>query len=363
MRMEPRLEMKPELRQEQRLKLEARIEARLEQQMVMEMTLAQYLEQEDLVRKFIEWADEHKAWKKFDRDSFDFTFGELPYKIAKPIADVAGLGFAHCMYNPFEALFFGKKVALAKGNWVLFIVEDKIPTDLKDFVAIHERGEEISLGDHYFSSQLEFALTKKRNSVMDYVRFVDRESPEKFTDLTQKVNFPILPQELIGFLTEQGKRSELELERAEQLIEKYPLPYIVLRKIVRYREITDNVCELLREKAGRTQYTVSKLYKPLDGIYPTPEELADAVDRVLSETLRAIRENEARVASRNRVNEQMQFFERLVGDEAYKITERHLRIPTDFDKAYKDAKEGKRLVSVRYTPEDRKRQEREKPGE
>ena len=344
--------MSMRLIQDQRLELEQTLQEKLEQQLECKLTLKQYIEKEDEVQKLIRWVDEHKAWVNFNKEGFNFTYGALPYKLVKHIADKAGFGFAHCMYNPFEALFFGKKVALSKGDWTLFVVKDKIPEDLQELVAIHERGEEISLGDHYFASQLEFALTGKQRKVRRYVSFVDENYPNKFVDLTQRVNFPILPEELVEYLTQQGKRNEQELERTEELIEQHPIPTTALRKMSKYEGITQEVCELLRKNIAFAQRIV---YSESSNAFTSPETLANLVDEVLVSTLRSIPEDKARVVSRARVNEELRYFDELVSKNVVRIARRNLDIPADFKSAYEDARKGERLVTVHYTVEDRAR--------
>jgi len=343
MRMEPRLE--------QRMQLEPRLEQLLEMQMKQEITLKQYLAQESLIEGFIRWTEENNSWASFNKDGFQFRYATLPYKIAKPICDIAGNGFAHCLYDAFEALICGRKTALAKGEWVLFVVRDMIPKEMEGFVALHERGEEISLGDHYFASQLEFAYAQKRRKIRKYISFVDKEAPNKFVDLTQRVLFPVLPQELVEYLQEQGKRNKTELEIAEKLIEKYPLPTSVLSLVAKYEEETEKICNLISERTtGNTQRQLSKLF----GIQPytPPEKAADLINEILSKTLVYIDPKIVRGVSRLRVNDALRTFYQVVNRQVLEKTRRSLEMPVDFSSAYEDALDNKKLVKVAYTPED-----------
>jgi len=212
MSLTPTMKLKPE----QRLKLEAKLEQKLEQQLIQKMSLNLYLQQEDIVEGLIRWAEENNSWKVFNRKGFKFVYADVPYEQAKPIADTTGFGFAHCHFNPFDALILGCKFARAKGDWTLFVVGDKIPKEFQDYVAIHERGEELSLGDHYFASQLEWALATHDKKSKKYITFVDNEAPGKFVDLTQKVDFPIIPEELREYL-EKEKPVNLSVPRARSI--------------------------------------------------------------------------------------------------------------------------------------------------
>jgi len=343
--LQPRLELT--LKQELKLKLKQR----LEQQLKLEMTLGQYLFYEDIIHELIKWTDQHDAWQKYDKNGFKFTYAAVPYKIAEPIASVAGPGFAHCFFNPFEGR--------ARGDWNLFVVPDMLSDPNQDFVetiALHERGEEISLGDHYFSSQLEFADIIQQNKIRRYTSFIDTEYPCKFVDLTQRVLFPILPKELIEDLNLQGKRNEMELGRAEELIDKYPLPMTVLRYVDKYGKVTDDIVEKIRKATGPTQKKIhdSHFNGPNDA-----EAAADIVDEELVKLFTSISPIEARIISNKHTAEAMINYNNLVNQSVLRGTDRHLNIPIYFQKAYQDANQGKRLVTVRYIPEDLARQQKQ----
>tara|TARA_Y100000310_G_scaffold339688_1_gene433166 strand:+ start:18630 stop:19325 length:696 start_codon:yes stop_codon:yes gene_type:complete len=208
------LELVPQLEQELKL--------------VPSLTLEQHLEKEEIIHRVIEWTEENKAWRNFRKDGFNFSYGSVPYEVAQPISDELGYAFAHCFYDQFEALIKGKKIALARGDWTLFVVNDKVPKEFVDFAAIHERGEELSLGNHNFASKLEFALANKRGKLNEYLTFISKMYPDKnidvFRELEQDSGISNVPQELLDHLGNQGLRNEKELRLAEELIKKYPIP-------------------------------------------------------------------------------------------------------------------------------------------
>ena len=323
--------------------MQQKLEARLCQQIRQEMTLGLYLVQEDLIRRLIRWADEHNSWVDFNKDRFNFTYAKVPYKLAAPLADILGPGFSHCLYHPFEGR--------AMGQWTLFVVPDMIPKELTDFVAIHERGEEISLGNHYFASQLEFAYSNKRGKIIKYIKFIDEKYPSKFIDLAQEVFHPVLPEELMEFLTQQGKRNQEEVQAAEELIEKYPLSQYVISKMDKYGKITDKIYEYLRVKTGETQRDIADLFEK--NLYSSAEETADLVNNCLSTILTVIDPSEARVVSRVQINHSFNNYKQFVNDVAYAKSGRHLNFPDNFELAYKDALNKRRLVTVIKTVEDK----------
>jgi hypothetical protein len=352
MNLSQELCLRTEMRQEQRMQLEQRLQQKLSQQLNLQMTLGQYLLHEDIITGLIHWADGNNGWARFRKGGFDFTYARVPHSVAAPIADIAGPGFAHCQYNPFEGR--------AMGDWTVFVVSDMVPRELEDFVAIHERGEEISHGNHFFASQLEFAYVSERGKLRKHIAWIDEAYPSKFIDLTQKVLFPILPQELLDFLTKEGKRNKEEIARAEELMKKHPLPSIVLKLMDKYESATAKVCEAIRQGVGIAQH---KLYLLSQGTtsYVPPEAAADAVNSLLTRILQSIPPEEARVISRAKADFQMNDFDKTVRPDAYKICQRHLTIPTEFGPAYKAAINSRRLVTVMETSEDKAAKMKEKP--
>lgn len=336
------LEMQQSLSLQQRL--QQNLELKLSQQLEQKIELGQYLEQEDFIQGLIRYADENNTWKRFDKVEFSFTYAALPYEIVKPIVDVTGPGFAHCQYNPF----LGREM----GQWTLFVVPELIPSELVDIVALHERGEEISFGDHYFASQLEFAFAQKEKKLKPHVEWIDKKYPSKFVDLTQKVHFPILPDELREFLNEQGKRKDIELRSAEELIENYPIPSTVLQKISKYERASETICKRFKLYAGLTQQELMNAF--FSRGEKDPAKTADIVEKMMKNTL-DIDPSLVRVASHLSVNEAYRFYTELVGKTVFQQTERHLIFPKTFLKAYKTFRDFGELVKVMYIPEDRDR--------
>lgn len=348
--MEMRMESRMSQEMQQRMELEQILEMKLEQQLAMRMTLAQYLQYEDIFKGFIHYADDNNTWADFNKEGFSFRYARLPYRLAKPVADMTGPGFAHCWFNPLESTLLGEKYALSQGDWTLFLVRDKVPSELHDFVALHERGEEISCGDHYFASQLEFALAAKRRKVRPYSGFIDQNFPTKFVDLTQKVNFPILPEELLEFLSHQGKRNEVELDNAQRLIEEYPLPTPILKRMAKY-EGTNQRVEKKLHKLHNLQLKTYQMFA--EG--KTAGEVVDAIDTGLREGLSTVTRDEYRVLVPPRINQKWQALYGTLSNDFHGQIGRHLVVPSNFGEAYEKAKAGRRLVEIETRVEDRAR--------
>lgn len=346
-------------------RLEQKLEQKLSQQLVQTMTLAQYLVQEDIINGLIRWTTENNAWAQFNKDGFNFEYAKVPYAVAKPIADIAGFGFAHCQFNTLEELTLGGDIARAKGQWTLFVVDDIIPNGLEDFVALHERGEELSIGDHYFASQLEFAYANKMRKIAPYINLIDKEYPSKFVDLTQRVMFPILPDELRDFLEKEGRNHFEELDDAEELIENYPIPVTVLRKMEKYERITERACSLIREAMGKTQDLILKTSKSPDEFY---EKAARIANNVFRNNLKGISPEVLKVSSHNRIenmwnqatltiNHDISFHSVGSGPTS------RIRFPTTFKEAYQLICEGKDFVEPVYTVEDKQMRDKRTKGQ
>lgn len=330
-------------RLEHRQELEQKLEHKLEHQQKHEIKLEQYLHQEDFIKGLIRWTQENKAWVKFKKLGFDFKYASVPYKMAQPIADIAGCGFAHCMYDPFD---YG--AGYSRGSWTLFVVNDLVPKNFHDLVAIHERGEQLSLGNHYFASKLEFAAAKEQSKLVKYVKFIDEEHPSKFYDVTQEVLFPILPDDLRESL-EENKVLDEEVARAEELIGKNPIHESVLRMVFKYEALNQHVYESLRKIIGPTQLAVANaLANPGRRI----EEVADIVDRNLSAVLRVIDPHDAKALSRSGLNELLNDFFVMINHNVYDELRRTVQIETNFPTAYAAAINNRRVAVPTYTVED-----------
>jgi hypothetical protein len=284
----------------QKQKLEQRIEQRLSQIHETRLTLEQHLAKEELVDGMLEWAYNHDSFAAFDKAGFKFQYARLPYEIAKPIAEVCGVGFAHCRYNPWEALINGAKVAKACGEWTLFVVNDRIPEGLEENVAIHERGEQLSAGDHFFASRLESAFAIQQRTIRHHIRFLDEEHPSKFLDMTKPSD---IPKELKELLEQVHGDSVSELETAQRLMEQFPLPYLMVQKIARYDRAAEEVAESLRIKMGEAQNGIYHL-QHLGGTPAVMEKIRRIADAHLRRALKSISPQESRaVVNEDLVNE------------------------------------------------------------
>ncbi len=241
----PRLNQKLE----QRLELEQKLEQKVEQnqQLIQKVSLELYLEVEEFMKGLIRKVEDENSWKNFDKHGFQFEYAAVKYADVQHIVDVTGPGFAHCQYNAFEGI--------ARGEWTLFVVTDMIPKEFEQYVALHERGEQLSLGNHYFASKLEFAAVKKDFMIKKYASWIDRTAPTKFTDLTIPVVFPLIPEDFLDELREMGNNVD-EQRYAENFIEENPLPELIMKKTLEYEQINRNLISAMIKIVGPSQQAI-----------------------------------------------------------------------------------------------------------
>ncbi|MDO8628432.1 MAG: hypothetical protein Q7R56_01625 [Nanoarchaeota archaeon] len=349
-------ELRQELKTELQQKLELRLEQKLEQQLHLHMSLGLYLLQEDIITGFIRWANSNDGWRVHDRDGFKFTYAALPYEIAKPLADSYGPGFSHCLYNPLTGL--------DANSWVLFTVPELIPKGLEDFVALHERGEQLSSGNHYFASQLEFAAVGKHRKVKPYVSFIDKHYPTKFVDLTEMVYHPVLPLELVERLEAAGVREATEVKLAEEFIAENSLPLPVLRLMNKYEGITHRICSDIRDLGIRLQNSLGEqllgyVHKEqrLVQAYVTPEVCVAQIRAAFNELVRHVAPEDVRVVPARRVNEELRLASQMLKRSFNRLTDGFLDFPEDFHAAHTALLSGKQIVNVHKSVEQISREE------
>ncbi len=341
-----------EQRLDQRLELEIKLEQKLQLNQKHELTLCQYLEHEDFFKGLVRWVDNHNRWREFNKDGFNFIYADIPYKQAPHIIDNYGLGFAHCWFNSFDSLFFGNTIALAKGNWTLFVASEMIPENLVDLVAIHERGEELSLGNHFFASKLEIAYAQHKHKLREHISFIDDICPSKFADFFQEVNFPILPIELVEYLKSQNTNESIkdsERTKAEKIIEKYHLPISILKKIDLYLSASEDLANLLKSSIGPLQ---KQLHDNLKSNFTYPESSIEIVNNSLYNIFSKVNRKYFNGLSNNVIIPEYESFVKLIGEWFYPNFKRHIAFPDDYKQAFQDFNQGKKLAIIETKVED-----------
>lgn len=288
------MSMGMDLRQSQRLEMRAILEQRLTQAMRCEMTqkleMRMYLRREDECKKLYEKALERGDVHAYQGHGLTFEYARVRRaELPRDVAAMHSCGFAHCLFSTWEALLFGKQIALARGSWLLFVVPDffepAMPETYLQYVAVHEHGEEATLGQHDLATKLEFAISKQEREITRYLQWLEDRYPEKFTDVFANQTRIVLPDS-DEFQAVLNLRSQAEYaQRVREMIEGFEWPYRLLQKLSLYERKSRDVEDLIR-KACASAVNIA-------GGMPTSMALSEVVGKVrevLAAYLRPVKE-------------------------------------------------------------------------
>lgn len=143
-----------------------------------------YLRREDGLTQLWLSAAKRKKIAHYEKHGLSFDYARITRKDLEKlglskVVEECGHAFSHCLYNSFEALFLGQKYAMSKGQWLLFVVEDMVPKEFAEYAAVHERGEQLSIGNHRMACELEFAVAKKEKQLTPLITWLRRHYPRK----------------------------------------------------------------------------------------------------------------------------------------------------------------------------------------
>lgn len=245
------------LSQSQSLSMREALEARLTQKMIQTqkekliLELRLYQKREDEFKKLYARALKNKMVYQYDRHGLKFEFACLKRTwLSGNLLREGHCGFAHALYNPWEALFFGTKVALARASWLIFTVPDffkpvMMPPDIVRYVAVHEHGEEVTLGEHDLATKLEFSVSKNEGKIKSYVCWLEENCPTKFVDVFSYQPTLVLPDSE-EFQQELEMRSQAEYAtHVRKMIEGFEWPYSLLQKLSRYQKESEKARSLV----------------------------------------------------------------------------------------------------------------------
>lgn len=223
----------------QRQEMEMRLEQSLPHKQVQKLELTLYMEREEEFKKLFRQALERDDICQYEKHGLHFQYARVQKQEVPFAAQGLGCGFAHCLYDQWDVLFYGHKVALARGSWLLFVVTDyfhphDFPAAYAEYVAVHEHGEEVTLGEHDLATRLEFSIAKKERKLTRYLTWLEEQAVEKFTDVFSKQTCLVLPdkEEFLQYL-EMKSRQEYAA-RISDLIQGMEWPAVALRKLNKY---------------------------------------------------------------------------------------------------------------------------------
>lgn len=244
------------------LGLSLRVSQSLELRQVMELALTQslfitqqlklaltlYIKREGELTRLYRNALKRGMVKLYDKHGMKFEYALVRAKDVPADLKVYGnWAFSHCLFKGFEALFFGNQYAMARGSWLLFVIYDMYPAMPEryiEYAAVHERGEQVTLGDHNLASKLEFAIAKKENNLVEYMAWLEEQCHAKFADVFSYQTHLELPaadefQEIL-----EAFSSSEEATKVRQMIEEFEWPYRLLQKLTLYKKRNEEVVEI-----------------------------------------------------------------------------------------------------------------------
>jgi len=256
-------EIKLELGIKHELKLEIKIKHELKQIQKMQLEPEQqitllkqklYFRREKSLQEL--WADASSNNKiiQYNKHGFNFLYASI--KIADLqkynltwVLDDCGYAFSVCLTNPFDKIN-GIKYDLSKGQWLLFVIEDVHPDFSKPFqeyAAIHERAEQLTLGNHPLATKVEFAIAKEERKLTKYLQWIMKTQPKKMAD-----NITLIFPDSTEFynLVKEGIPLE-ESETAQSLAENFKWPIKIKEIFDKYQdantELENKIDELFQE--------------------------------------------------------------------------------------------------------------------
>lgn len=285
------LRMSPQLSMRQTMECKLTQEMRIEQKMVLEMRM--YLEREDVCTKLYQKALARGDVQQYNGYGLTFEYARVKrHEVPKDILDSCGCGFAHCLFNVWEALLGGSKYAMARGSWLLFVVTDffspiEFPEEFVRYVAVHEHGEQVTLGEHHLATKLEFAVSKLERRLADYVVWIEHTFPGKFADVFSHQTRIVLPDSAeFQKVLEMASRQEYAA-RVRQMIEEFEWPAATLRRLNHFQVQGEKIQRLVLGQISRIQLFISDL-----SASTTLPAGRQALNRLMTEMLEIAKEHE-----------------------------------------------------------------------
>lgn len=275
----------------QSLELRQEMEQTLEQGLfvVQELKLTQelYIKRESKLTRFYRDALKRGMVKLYDKHGMRFEYALVSKRDISADLSVYGMAFSHCLFNGFEALLFGEQHAMARGSWLLFVVYDMYPGAIDEYVeyaAVHERGEQVTLGDHNLASKLEFALARKENNLASYMAWIEECCPGKFADVfAYQIHLKLPATDEFQKVLESFASSE-EATKVRQMIEGFEWPHRILQRLTLYKKKNDEVIEIINEAMRIAEFLAD------DVATFTLSNLVQGIRKEVSKQLRLIEE-------------------------------------------------------------------------
>lgn len=236
---------------EQRLAMEMRLGQRLSMGLKQTLRLELYRKREDAFTKLYKQALGLKMVRRYHKHGMQFEYALVQKKDLPDIVRESGeIAFSHCLYSGFDALFCGVKHALARGSWLLFVVVDAYPGMMESYIeyaAVHERGEQVTLGDHNLASKLEFSIARKEGKLTGYMAWLELVCPGKFADVFTYQRHLELPDSKSFSVVLNTFAESDEAKEVQRMIEEFEWPFRLLQKLTLYDDQNEQAIILVRQ--------------------------------------------------------------------------------------------------------------------
>lgn len=293
--LKPMLSLKPTLRISQALELRQSLECVLCQSLkiVQKLCLALelYIKREHQLTALYRKALEEGRIKLYEKHGLKFEYALVSEKeVPKEILTSCGHAFSHCLFNGFEALIFGKRYAISRGSWLLFVVYDiyypQMPDSFIEYAAVHERAEQATLGDHNVASKLEFAVAAKEGRLKRYIYWLEENCPVKLADVfNYQVHLDLPDDEEFRRDLEDSRSCKINAAIL-RMIENFQWPYFALRKLNSYKRINERIMEIISQVLSAMDYFVRDGASPLGEIIPeVRKRVRAALRRIIDDRL------------------------------------------------------------------------------
>ncbi len=232
----------------------------------LRLILALYMKREGELTRLYRRALDKGLVKLYDKHGMKFEFALVSKDDLPECVKSCGMAFSHCVFKGFDALLFGQKYAVARGSWLLFVVYDMypgIPESYIEYAAVHERGEQVTLGDHNLASKLEFSIAKIENNLVKYMTWIEEESPVKFADIFNYQTHLELPDSEEFRKDLETFTSFEEAEVVKGMIERFEWPFSLLQKLTLYKKRSDEVVEIAGQAMRTAEILVGEAGIPL----------------------------------------------------------------------------------------------------
>jgi len=328
------------LRVSQALELRQAMEIQLNQSLIVEqkimLQLTLYQEREKTLTKLYAKALKRGDVKLYQKHGMKFEYALVnKNEVPESILRECGSAFSHVLFNGFEALFMGTKYALSRGSWLLFVVRDfyqYTPPNFLEFWAVHERGEQVTLGDHNLATKLEFAIAAKEKKIRQYIKWLEKNSPDHLANVFAYQMHLELPDddEFQKLLRLSLKTEEVQLIR--QYIDEFQWPFSLLQKLSLYDKNNEKITQALRHASDTLAYFVSNSY----GLEPTylmvQQQMIMLFQKIaqLRKFLSVIRQTQEWHACLNNIADKMAKLISHLGDISLSVKEKNPQVQKDF---------------------------------